>query len=212
MKNILFILPLLLSTGCVSLVPEKELNMWALTNGYTATKELDTWALGHGYILAANVPKVVVPERSPLPHPEIAKLEVKDDKGNYIPITQQYLMKMIITLFGTVEKFQFLVEIYEREYLNVGGKIMPDMTLDQLKQLYLSKVNETTKPTTKPTPKTTTPAESTAGTYPSTGLSTGSYPSTGSSTGSSTEDLTIESFSVIVDAYNYFQETGKTGD
>lgn len=93
----------------------------------------ERWALEHGYILAEDCPTIPeeLPERMALPKPRLPVFDVEIDK-----IDEIYLMNMVIELFGTVEKFQFLVEIYEREYLNAGGVIMPDLTLEQLKERY----------------------------------------------------------------------------
>lgn len=103
------------------------------------------WALSNGYIKAEDCPELIVPERQALPHPQIPLFETTDVDGNPIEINEAYLIRVIVQLFGTVEKFQYLVEIYEREYLNTGGKIMPDLTLEELKKLYqerLGKVEE----------------------------------------------------------------------
>ena len=98
------------------------------------------WASKNGYIKADNCPKLNVPERQPLPHPKVPIFKLVDDDGNQIELNDVVLMNMIIELFGTVEKFQYLVEIYEREYLNAGGKVAPDLTLDQLKELYKKRI------------------------------------------------------------------------
>ena len=123
MKKLLLLLIAIavLFTGCITMMSDEKLNDWALTNGY---------------IEPENCPELVVPEREALPHPSVPIFETIDEEGIPIPITQSHLMNMIVQLFGTVEKFQYLVEIYEREYLNTGGKIMPDLTLEELKSLY----------------------------------------------------------------------------
>jgi len=172
MNKLIFLFLSLIITSCVSLVPKKELNMWALSNGY---------------ILSENCPKIIIPERQSLPHPEIPIIHIKDAKGNYIQITQPFLMKTIITLFGTIDKFQHLVEIYEREYLNSGGKIMPDLSLDDLKKIYLERIR----------------GLDTA--YPSTSSST--YPSTSTST--TTLDINISDFIILVEAFNLLQYPGE---
>jgi hypothetical protein len=101
------------------------------------------WALTHGFIKAEDCPKVPdVPERQALPHPILPTFDTVDKDGNPIKINEVYLMNVIIQCFGTMEKFQYLVEIYEREYLNKGGKIMPDLTLDELKKLYQERLGQ----------------------------------------------------------------------
>lgn len=126
-KLLLIVLFIPLLAGCMSLVP-------------TAVKEdyARVWASDNGYIPAEDCPDVCedLPERQPLPKPIVPLFETEDAQGDPIPITERYLMDIIIKLFGTVEKFQYLVEIYEREYLNSDGRIMPDLSLDELKALY----------------------------------------------------------------------------
>lgn len=162
-KLLIIVLLSLVLTSCISLVPKKELDMWALSNGY---------------ILAENCPNVTVPERQPLPHPDVPTIQTRDASGNYIPITQAFLMKTIITLFGTIEKFQYLVEIYEREYLNSGGNILPEMSLEDLKKVYLERIKALDSVST-------------------------SYPSTSSS---SVPDITVAEFILLIEAFNLFQD------
>ena len=161
-KLLIIILLSLVLTSCISLVPKKELEVWALSNGY---------------ILAENCPNVTLPERQPLPHPDVPTIQIRDASGNYIPITQAFLMKTIITLFGTIEKFQYLVEIYEREYLNSGGNILPEMSLEDLKKVYLERIKALDSAST-------------------------SYPSTSSS---SVPDITVAEFQLLIEAFNLFQ-------
>jgi hypothetical protein len=163
-------------SGCISLVSKEKLDMWALSNGY---------------ILAENCPELEVPPRLALDHPEIPQIMVKDEDGEYIPITEQYLMKIVIRLFGTIEKYQYLAEIYEREYLNAGGKVMPDLTLDELKALYLERrkaIDEV------PVPEPVEPVVE------------GEFPSTGAGV-PNVEQMTIAEFSLIVETFNSFQES-----
>jgi len=172
-KLLLVVLLVFTFSSCISLVPKKNLEMWAFSNGY---------------ILAENCPVLVVPPRQPLPHPEVATIQIKDASGNYIPITQTFLMKTIITLFGTIEKFQYLVEIYEREYLNSGGKVLPDMSLEDLKKIYLERIHG---------------LENVASIYPSTST-TNIYPLE-----TSIPDISITEFVLLVEAFNLFQEIGE---
>lgn len=166
---------LLLLSGCISLVSRDKLEMWALSNGY---------------ILAENCPDLVIPERQALPHPKVPVIQVRDADGELIPITQEYLMEIIIILFGTVEKYQYLAEIYEREYLNTDGQIMPDLTLDELKTLYLERVAKIDEVT----PEEPEEPQVYEGEFPTTGVAGG---------------LTVYEFAAIVDTFNYFQETGQ---
>lgn len=182
MKKLILILLVPILTSCISLVSEDKKNMWALENDY---------------INAGDCPELVVPERTALDHPDIPFLKLYDGDGIYIPITESYLMNIIVKLFGTVEKYQFLAEIYEREYLNADGRIMPDLTLDELKELYLDRINAIDK--------TVTPAAEVE-------LTTDSgYPITGATIleDLSTDDMTIEGFVMIIEAFNYFQEYGE---
>jgi hypothetical protein len=136
------------------------------------------WALTHGFIKAEDCPKVPdVPERQALPHPTIPTFATVDADGNLIKIDEVYLMNIIIQCFGTVEKFQYLVEIYEREYLNKGGKIMPDLTLEELKKLYQEKLGQLEK------------------------FNTGAM-----TTSAVEKQMTVEEFKHLIDAWNLLQE------
>lgn len=179
MKKILLVLLVPLITSCISLVPLEKKNMWALENDY---------------IKAGDCPELVVPERTALEHPDIPLLELYDSNGVYIPITESYLMNIIVKMFGTVEKYQFLAEIYEREYLNADGKIMPDLSLDELKELYLDRINAIDR--------TVVVEEETTGS---------GYPMTGAAVleDLSTDDMTMEEFVMLIEAFNYFQEYGE---
>ena len=101
----------------------------------------DQKALKKGYIKAENCPKQTVPERQPLPHPVLSTVDIQsafifDNEGNIVGLNEHELMVAYAELFGGIEKFKVLVEIYEREYLNAGGKIEPDLTLEELKEKY----------------------------------------------------------------------------
>lgn len=169
MKKILFILliPILLS-GCISLVSEKKLH---------------EWARAHEYLLASECPKLEIPEREAQPHPQVPIVRVRDDQGNVIELTQVYLMEIIVQLFGTVEKYQVLVEIYEREYLNRDGKIMPELTLDELKELYRSRLSAIESIAFEKEKE--------------------EFPSTAAA---ATSQITVGQLAIIIEAYNYFQE------
>lgn len=103
----------------------------------------ENWAREEGWLPPDQLPEVSPPEqRQPLPHPDIPELVLPDplptdEQGNeYIP--QRILMEHVLILDGTVEKFQYLVEIYEREYLgiDVGNTKFQGKTLEQLKNEY----------------------------------------------------------------------------
>lgn len=170
--RIVFIIVLLsLLTSCISLIPENKLKEWALT---------------HDYILASDCPKIVIPQREAQPHPEKPHVIVYDKDGKPIELTKAYLMEIIVMLFGTIEKYQYLVEIYEREYLNAGGQIMPNLTLDELKKLYLSRLSKTESIM----PKT---------------MMTGSSDKTIKDDYLSKE-MTVEEFAALIEAYNILME------
>ena len=153
------------------------------------------WALTHGYIKAEDCPDVPeVPERQALPHPKVPLFATTDNEGNPVVIDEAYLMSIIIQLFGTVEKFQYLVEIYEREYLNAGGTVMPDLTLEELKALYeerLGKLRDVTPEEEAPAEET--PAEE-------------ETPTTEMTLGAVEKEMTVGEFKQIVDAWNEFQK------
>jgi len=167
MKILLIVLLIFLLSGCISLIPERKLNDWALSNDY---------------ILAKDCPKIIIPTRQAQPHPDIPKVIVYDKDGKPIELTRAYLMEIIITLFGTVEKYQYLVEIYEREYLNAGGQIMPDLTLDELKKLYLSRLSKIEIMT-----MTTGSSDKTIEDY-------------------SSSEMTVQEFAILIEAYNILIE------
>lgn len=177
-KLILFILPIILFTSCITMVPQEKLEDWAFSNGF---------------IRAEDCPEIDIPERTVLPRPDVPVIRTTDSEGELIPITQSYLMEIIIQLFGTVEKYQYLVEIYEREYLNSGGQILPDLTLEELKQLYLDRIGAIEDVPVPPPERDIDPV-------------TG-FPSTGS--GTIEQQMTVGEFIQLVNAYNYFQETGE---
>lgn len=173
---ILFILFIFLFSSCISMV---------------STNKKVHWALSNGYILATDCPVLEpAPERDAQPHPKAPTIIVVDSDGNSIPLTQAYLMETVIILFGTVEKYQVLVEIYEREYLNAGGQILPNLTLDELKALYKSRLAaiDSVVPVSKPEPEL---------------VLDGKYPMTGSS-----NNITIQQFELIMQAFEFFQENG----
>ena len=77
-------------------------------------------------------PDPEAPERLPLPHPVIPRLESGDDPN--IPS----FMTDILKLNAAVEKYEILVEIYEREYLNIesGNERYQNKSLEELKKEY----------------------------------------------------------------------------
>jgi len=166
MKKIilLLVITMLLFASCISMVPERKLREWAYT---------------HNFIMKSECPTLVVPEREAQPHPIIPTIIIKDENGESIELTQAFLMETIIMLFGTVEKYQVLVEIYEREYLNKDGEIMKDLSLEELKELYKSRLSSIEKLDTN---KDEFPA-----------------------LGAIANEMTIQQFEVIVEAWNYFQ-------
>jgi hypothetical protein len=146
--------------------------------------KLKEWAYANDFILVSECPKLKIPEREAQPHPQVPIVKVRDDSGNSIELTQVYLMEIIVMLFGTVEKYQVLVEIYEREYLNRGGQILPELTLDELKELYRSRLSAIESISTKKEP-----------------IVEDEFPITAAAS-----EITIGQLQVIIDAYNYFQE------
>lgn len=73
-----------------------------------------------------------VPERLPLPHPVPPYLESGDNPN--IP----YFMTDILKLAAALDKYEILVEIYEREYLNIesGNEKYQNKSLEELKKEY----------------------------------------------------------------------------
>jgi len=182
-KLILISLILLILTSCMSLVPERVKNEYALD-----------WALENGYIRAEDCPELEIPERQALPHPIVPLFQTVDEDGDPIPITQKYLMNIVIQLFGTVEKFQYLVEIYEREYLNEDGRIMPDLTLEELKALYEERLSTIEKTRREIEPEESVQPEGTT------------------SSVTPGEQLTIDQFEELLGVWNSLNEEYNTED
>lgn len=184
-RIILLILLVLLFNSCITMVSDEKLDDWALNNDYIKTE---------------NIPELVVPEREALPHPLIPVFETVDEEGIPVPITKRYMMNMIIQLFGTVEKFQYLAEIYEREYLNSGGKIMPDLTLDELKALYeqrLSFIERTRDEMIEEVPEETEETTTSSTNQPNPYFTNSATPS---------DKMTIEQFEDLLKVWETFQE------
>ncbi|MFW6226011.1 MAG: hypothetical protein ACOC3V_03555 [bacterium] len=186
MKKLIFIIiviSILFSlTGCLSLVSEN--------------KKI-TWAYQNGFILPEDCPELEIPERQAQPHPQVPVITVINSEGELIELSKAYLMEITVMLFGTIEKYQYLVEIYEREYLNAGGKIMPDLTLEELKQLYKSRLSRI---------ESIVPSEDEE--EKSEETSTGEYPLL-DSTSDIEKRMTVKEFSNLVKIWNEFQETGE---
>lgn len=134
MKKLCLIVLTLVMTSCVTLEQKKQ---WAEELGYVKlTDELKIrWARELGFVLPSEV---VVPDASThelLPHPIIPILDTEN-------ISTQKLMEQIILLSATIEKFEILVEIYEREYIHTGiqysNENFKGMTLEELKLKYLN--------------------------------------------------------------------------
>ena len=173
-KIILLILIAVLFSSCITMVSDDKLN---------------NWALNHDYIKADNCPELVIPERQALPHPMIPTFETTDEEGVPVPITQRYLMTMVIQLFGTLEKFQYLVEIYEREYLNTDGKIMPDLTLEELKALYEDRLSTIERAREEMVPEESQPTLE--------GTTSAASPG---------DQLTVDQFAELVEVWNYLND------
>lgn len=98
----------------------------------------ENWAYDNGFIKAEDCIKCPeLPPREALPKPVMPIFDIDPET-----VTEGQLINTIIELFGTVRKFQFLVEIYEREYLNAGGKILPEVTLEELKLKYRESIGD----------------------------------------------------------------------
>lgn len=101
-----------------------------------------TWqdkAYEHGWIPPEEIPEPEPQELGPpLPKPVIPILTVYDDEGNPIQFTKAELMELVVKYGRTIDKFKFLVEIYERQYTSreMEQAYYPDMTLEELKLKY----------------------------------------------------------------------------
>ena len=104
------------------------------------------WARQNGWIdpeSALELRKTIenLPERLELPRPIISEIELEIIKvidtvladPNYQPtILEGKLIESYLVQDGTIEKLVYLVDIYERHYLNKEGKIHPDRPLDEI--------------------------------------------------------------------------------
>ena len=101
-----------------------------------------TWqdkAYENGWIPPEEIPEPEKLEKgAPLPKPAIPILTVYDDEGNPIQFTKVELMQLVIKYGRTIDKFKFLVEIYERTYTSreTEQAYYPDMSLSELKLKY----------------------------------------------------------------------------
>lgn len=96
-------------------------------------------AYEEGWIPPEEIPEPEKLEKGPpLPKPTIPILKVRDEEGNPIEFTKAELMQLTIKYGGTVDKFKFLVEIYERQYTSRKKEqaYYPDMSLEELKLKY----------------------------------------------------------------------------
>lgn len=122
MKRIIGLLLILLITGCQTV----SFN-WPKT------------AYENGWISPGEIPSPEQQEKGPpLPKPAIPILEVYDEEGNSIQFTKAELMELVIKYGRTIDKFKFLVEIYERQYTSreMEQAYYPEMTLEELKLKY----------------------------------------------------------------------------
>lgn len=122
MKKILLLLLILLLAGCSTL----SFN-WPDT------------AYEHGWIPPEEIPGPEAQEKGPpLPKPAVPILTVRDEEGNPIQFTEAELMQLVVKYGRTIDKFKFLVEIYERQYTSreMEQAYYPDMTLEELKLKY----------------------------------------------------------------------------
>lgn len=96
-------------------------------------------AYEEGWIPPEEIPEPEPQELGPpLPKPAIPILTVYDDEGNPIQFTKAELMELVVKYGRTIDKFKFLVEIYERQYTSreMEQAYYPDMTLEELKLRY----------------------------------------------------------------------------
>ncbi len=121
---------------------------------------LDERALNAGYIKASDCPTVPEPaERSPLPHPLIPIFEMVDKDDAYQQPTMNEVLELVIKYGATISKFQYLVEIYEREYLNIkGSSLFENLSIEELRIEYLIRIGKITNPTPVDTSRFTTDA------------------------------------------------------
>jgi len=108
---------------------------------------LDEKALNAGYIKASDCPTIPeASERYSLPHPLVPIFEMVDENGAYRQPSMNEVLELVIKYGATISKFQYLVEIYEREYLNVeGSSLFENLSLEELRVEYLIRIGKMTK-------------------------------------------------------------------
>lgn len=124
MKKILLVLIVLIFSGCQTL----SFN-WPET------------AYEEGWIPPEEIPEPEPLELGPpLPKPQVPILEVYDEEGLPIQYTVPELMGLVIQYGNTVDKFKYLVEIYERQYTSrdVERAYLEEMSLEELKLEYFN--------------------------------------------------------------------------
>lgn len=123
MKKLLLILFVVILSGCQTL----SFN-WPET------------AYEEGWIPPEEIPSQTEPAPlgPPLPKPQIPILEVYNEDGSPIQFTVPELMELTIQYANTIDKFKYLVEIYERQYTSrdLEDAYMPEMTIEELKLEY----------------------------------------------------------------------------
>jgi len=97
-------------------------------------------AYEEGWIPPEEIPSQnqPMPLGPPLPKPQIPILQVFDEEGVPIQFTVPELMELTIQYANTIDKFKYLVEIYERQYTSrdLEQAYMPEMSIEELKLEY----------------------------------------------------------------------------
>lgn len=113
----------------------------ALSSCETLSFNWQETAYEEGWIPPEEIPEPEPLELGPpLPKPQVPILEVLDEEGNPIRYTVPELMELVIQYGNTVDKFKYLVEIYERQYTSrdIEQAYLPEMTLEELKLEYFN--------------------------------------------------------------------------
>lgn len=112
-----------------------------LTGCQTLSFNWPETAYEEGWIPPEEIPSQVEPAPlgPPLPKPQIPILEVYDEEGMPRQFTVPELMELTIQYANTIDKFKYLVEIYERQYTSrdLEDAYMPELTIEELRIEYL---------------------------------------------------------------------------
>lgn len=97
-------------------------------------------AYEEGWVRPEEIPSKIEKEQKgpPLPKPKVPILETENEDGSVKQFTAPELMELTIKYGRTIDKFKYLVEIYERQYTTrkLEEAYHPEKSLEELKIEY----------------------------------------------------------------------------